>query len=131
MLAGGVLTLGFGSPGVARAGQGGRPAGVAGRRRASVGGRFSGLWAGYLACEGDLPAVALPAVAHEGRRVFWRLRFACCCAINIMECGSIVRALPAEEKASVGKGVLFRRAVAPNKRLHADGFASLRSARRR
>jgi len=37
----------------------------------SAPGRVPGFGAGYVAGEGDLPAVALPAVVREGRRVFW------------------------------------------------------------
>ena len=104
---------------------------MAGRRRVSIPEPFARLWAGYVAGEDDLPAMALPAVVREGRRVFWPLCFACRCAIKVMECGSIVCTLPEEKRALAGKGVLRQWAVAPNKRLHADGFASLRSARRR
>jgi len=89
---------------------------------------FARPWAGYVAGEDDLPAMALPAVAHEGRRVFGPLRFACRCAIKVMERGGVVRALPEEKRALAGKGVLRQWAVAPNKRLHADGFAASRLA---
>ena len=62
---------------------------------------------------------------------FWLLHFAWRCGIKSMECGSIIRTLPVEKKALAGEGVLRHWAVAPNMRLHANGFASLRSARRR
>jgi hypothetical protein len=95
----------------------------------SAPGRVPGFGAGYVAGEGDLPAVALPAVVREGRRVFWPLCFACRCAIiRVMERGSIVCTLPEEKRALAGKGVLLQWAVAPNMRFHADGFAASRLA---
>jgi hypothetical protein len=48
----------------------------AGRRRMSTAGRVPGFGEGYVAGEGDLPAVALPAKRREGQRMFWLLHFA-------------------------------------------------------
>jgi hypothetical protein len=72
--------------------------------------------------------IALPAKGREGQRMFGLLHFAWRCAIKIMACGSIMRTLPVEKKALAGMGVLRQWAVAPNKRLHADGFAAPRLA---
>ena len=80
----------------------------AGRRRMSAPGRVPGLGAGYVAGEGDLPGHGLACKEAEGQRMFWRLHFAWRCAIKIMECGSIIRALPVEKKALAGKGVLLQ-----------------------
>ena len=52
--------------------------------------------------------MVLPAKRREGQRMFWRLHFAWRCAITIIACGSIIRTLPVEQKALVGKGVLLQ-----------------------
>jgi len=52
--------------------------------------------------------MALPAKRREGQRMFWVLHFAWCCAIKIMECGSIIRTLPVEKRALAGMGVLLQ-----------------------
>jgi len=52
--------------------------------------------------------MALPAKRREGQRMFWVLHFAWCCAIKIIECGSIIRPLPVEKRALAGKGVLLQ-----------------------
>jgi hypothetical protein len=52
--------------------------------------------------------VVLPAKRREGQRMFERLHFAWRCAIKITECGRIIRALPVEQKALAGMGVLLQ-----------------------
>jgi len=47
-------------------------------------------------------------VVREGQRVFWLLHFAWRCAIEIMECGNIIRTLPVEKRALAGMGVLLQ-----------------------
>lgn len=50
--------------------------------------------------------MVLPAKRREGQRMFGRLRFAWRCAIKIIACGNIIRALPVEQKALAGMGIL-------------------------
>jgi hypothetical protein len=52
--------------------------------------------------------MVLPAKRREGQQMFGRLHFAWRCAIKIMACGRIIRALPVEKKAPAGKGVLLQ-----------------------
>jgi hypothetical protein len=52
--------------------------------------------------------MALPAKRREGQRMFGLLHCAWRCAIKIMECGSIIRTLPVEQKAIAGMGVLLQ-----------------------
>jgi len=74
----------------------------------SAPGHVPGFGAGYVAGEGDLPGMALPAKRREGEQMFGLLRFAWRCAIKIMACGSIIRTLPVEKKALAGMGVLLQ-----------------------
>jgi hypothetical protein len=52
------------------------------------------------------PGISLHMKSREGQRMFWLVHFTWCCAIKIMDCGSIIASCQARKKALAGIGVL-------------------------
>jgi len=92
--------------------QGGRSAQGVGANR-----RFALTGAGYVAGEGEWPGHGLAWNGEcKARSVQARVLCLAMCW-KVMECGRIVRTLPEEKTALVGKGVLLQWAVAPTDEL--------------
>jgi len=71
----------------------------------------------------------LPAKRREGQRMFGLLHFAWRCAIEIMECGNIIRTA-SREKGACGHGCLAPAGVSAQHRLQRTAASPLAGMRR-
>ena len=68
--------------------------------------------------------MVLPAKRREGQQMFGLLRFAWRCAIEIMECGNIIRTLPVEKKRLRARVSCSSRSERPTPFAADSGFAA-------